>query len=1372
MKTSLLQLTTRRQARRGSALLIVLAVLVLLTTLAVGLLLRAGNEQGSAAGLRALGNTSALTDRVVNLVQAQINEATTLDATSAWASQPGAIRVFNNSGNLEKVYRLYSSGAVNPNVTDGLLLANDVPPDNWNASPAMWVDLNSPAHTREADGTTTLQFPILDPRDPTAPGTINAPSVIAPTKLKGFHLGRIPGYTTGANGTSGATDVPGATAEQPVPMPVQWLYILQDGKMVVPGSGTGGDIAVVPGATTNNPIVGRVAYWTDDECAKVNINTAAGNARGDGTYASWDTPHFGSYQDTMIFAKSQPLSKEYQRYPGHPATTNFYDILVGLGFNPGAYPSAVGTSSAFFTLLPYYNDDFGSKQGTQYTVASSQGAVGSNSPTAKSHRLYTSLSELFYDRNRTVNSATVNRNTLETGKFFLTTTSRAPEVTLFGTPRISMWPVDAQIMTAGTKTRVTAYDQVIAFCSSVGRSSGTTKYPYFFQKQNSTSPTADWTNIQRNRELYEYMFNLTRMNIPGFGGSFSSKYTFNGEWEQILTEIFDYIRCVNLRDMNFTTASNQFAPGSGGWGTGQVVPIQIERGAVSTQGLGRYFTLSEIGFLVVCTADGNGPAPTANNSAYDWRSVSNLATPQPLRNASGQQVGEDGAIGGNFPANPTLTDGALSSGQKRFQAMLLLEPHNPMMGSAALAPAFKVQVRGLNNVRFSGTSGGTANPFTADDVLVSNNGRMDGSYNLGGAAGGIRWMTGYTSGSPITNSRVSGWGAPAPSNPRLVYPFVSVPFTLNADTTGSTMSVSGTFVVEIYMPNPVSNLMASGPRTITPASDLLIQTFTITLPATNVPVPDLLQDGLSLPSSAPTKANDWWGIANRIAWVNSAAGDGTNVSRGAMIRTDGTTTGYTTADWRLPTSIKAVGLRDSAAAQNYKSDTVFTIIPFQNDTRLTAAKKSLGTAPVGAATQADLVPHEFYGTRKLAHSFTHWLANAGNRIPGYSAGRLARGVTNIAAHFLPKVPTNLPIAISEQGDWDSGWPTCADGAFANKADEGNINGTGATITTDWGTPYWGSLETQSTLGKYHSPNRIVPSAVMLGSLPTGVKENVAWRTLCFRPQINRPLDPVSGPKDYLLLDLFHMPIVDPYAISEPLSTAGKINMNYAIVPFSYITRSTGVRAVLSSEMVARVPAARGNNYKSYSTAVTTGNAPARLPINLSEVNGALRQFQERFSSGDIFRSPAEICSIYLPPDASNFGGSLYAWASDTEADAAWYNSTGDFALLGDNVRERPYAGIYPRLTTKSNTFKVYYTVQALKNPRTPGGDPTRWDETKGVVEGEFRGSTTLERFIDPENPNIRDYATDASLYTPGNANAKTLDAFYQWRIISNNAFPQ
>jgi uncharacterized protein (TIGR02600 family) len=1161
-------------------------------------------------------------------------------------------------------------------------------------------------------------------------------------------------------------------------MPVQWLYVLQDGRMVVPASGGDGNIAVVPGATLNNPIVGRIAYWTDDECSKVNINTAAGNARGDGTYASWETPRFASFQDVNYFSKALPLGREYQRYAGHPATTNLYDILTGLryesGYGLGKYPGSLGSESPFFSLLPYYSDDYGSKQGTLVTTGSERDST--LNPSAKSERLYASLSELFYQPDRATNDAnTLNRHTLETGKFFLTTSSRAPEATLFGTPRVSMWPLDVQITGGATnKPRVTAYDEVIAFCSSVGRDGSGKKYPYFFQRQLAGSMTNDWEKIPRNQQLFQYLLDLTSKDIPGFGGNFAAKYSVNHEWEQILTQVFDYIRSTNGRDTNLT-AANSFATGVEG---GRIMPLRIKRDDVVTQGLGRYHTLSEVALLVICTADGNGPDAATNGAANDWRSVSNLAASAKLKNSAGVAVGKDGTANSDFDANRTLTNGPfgsaltpLSPGEKKLQAMLLLEPSSPLMGNRGTNPYGKIRVRGLDSVSFT-TAAGTANPFPSanesKNVMVTSVGRIDDGRSIGGTLG-PRWMVSLNSLNSSygadKNFRTNGWEDQANTPAR--YPYVSNPFTVRANTTGSTMAVSGKIYIDLYLSSKDAVDYKNAPAI--DSTDMLVQTFEIELPGSSVPVPDLLQNGLIYPTTAPSKANEWWGFTNRVNWINNSAvqlsGGLPFQSNSALIRADlAPANGGAVSGWSLAGSAAKIPMRNSTDNVGFGSDTTLSLLPFQYDFRLTAAKPEVTTSTPAGAANPDFAPHEYYGQRKLAHSFTAWRSD---HMQGFAGGKLAREVT-YNPMYEPKVPSNLPQTVSTQGDWDSGWPVNPDGAYANKPDEGNLgSGTAA--------PYFQSGSVQQADAKYFSPNLIMPSAVMLGSLPTGVKENIPWRTLNFRPQKNRPLDPAGGPKDYLLLDFFHMPIVDPYAISEPLSTAGKINMNYAMVPFSYITRSTGVRAVLSSEMVARVPASRGADYK-YTTiqaasAASGPTSPARLPINLSEVNGALRQFQERFAGGDIFRSPAEICEIYLPPDASRIGGNQYHWTSDAQADAAWYDPAGDFALLGDNVRERPYATLYPRLTTKSNSFKVYYTVQALKNPRGASADPTRWDERKGVIEGEFRGSTSLERFIDPENPNLKDYATDPSLYTPGGTNTKTLDSFYQWRVVSSNAFP-
>ena len=108
---------------------------------------------------------------------------------------------------------------------------------------------------------------------------------------------------------------------------------------------------------------------------------------------------------------------------------------------------------------------------------------------------------------------------------------------------------------------------------------------------------------------------------------------------------------------------------------------------------------------------------------------------------------------------------------------------------------------------------------------------------------------------------------------------------------------------------------------------------------------------------------------------------------------------------------------------------------------------------------------------------------------------------------------------------------------------------------------------------------------MFGSLPTGVIANHPWQTLLFRPaksyfpggnnhpqgHLRRypvdgtaPYPPYTTPPDHCLLDLFWMPSVQPYPISQPFATAGKINLNYQIAPFTYIERSTGMRAVLKS----------------------------------------------------------------------------------------------------------------------------------------------------------------------------------------------------------------
>jgi hypothetical protein len=99
-------------------------------------------------------------------------------------------------------------------------------------------------------------------------------------------------------------------------------------------------------------------------------------------------------------------------------------------------------------------------------------------------------------------------------------------------------------------------------------------------------------------------------------------------------------------------------------------------------------------------------------------------------------------------------------------------------------------------------------------------------------------------------------------------------------------------------------------------------------------------------------------------------------------------------------------------------------------------------------------------------------------------------------------------------------------------------------------------------------------------------------------------------------------------------------------------------------------------------------------------------------------------------------------------------------LTGDNSRERPYATIYPRLTTKSNTYTIHVRVQSLQKNAT--SSPAVWDESTDAVTGEYRGYQTIERYVDPNNPDIPDYANPL--------NNTPLGAFYKTRILASKQF--
>jgi uncharacterized protein (TIGR02600 family) len=287
--------------------------------------------------------------------------------------------------------------------------------------------------------------------------------------------------------------------------------------------------------------------------------------------------------------------------------------------------------------------------------------------------------------------------------------------------------------------------------------------------------------------------------------------------------------------------------------------------------------------------------------------------------------------------------------------------------------------------------------------------------------------------------------------------------------------------------------------------------------------------------------------------------------------------------------------------------------------------------------------------------------------------------------------------------------------------------------------------------------------------------------------------PYTLPPDHAFLDFFTMPIVEPYAISEPFSSAGKVNMNYQIVPFTYLTRDTAVRAVLKSVRMMAIPTnnagggtvsgiAYGADTTCYKYPNASGPSDYRYTINPDEATGTLAGFQNRFNTGDIFHSASEICNLYLVPQylvnwnstsngetisATTAAGVPTTFTSSSAMASAMNTWWKNYTLTGDNVREEPYGYIYPRLTTKSNAFTVHVRVQTLKKAPTTAADPAnQFVNGQDQVTSEYRGSYILQRYLDPNSDSLVTSTGAAGTETDPNS----MVGPYKYRIVATKRF--
>jgi hypothetical protein len=1098
-------------------------------------------------------------------------------------------------------------------------------------------------------------------------------------------------------------------------MPVQWLYVLKDGTMVYPASASGSN-ATITGASAANPIVARVAYWTDDETSKVNINTAAG----------------GEYWGPLVQKNLRQLTNsywiparwEYQRYPGHPARTDLQAVFPDL------------TRQQIWSLIPRVSDNGA-------TAVSAMTTQPSSVP-VDSDRLLASVGEGRFSATNSGGNRTDFTNNwsdrIERNKFLITASSRAPEITLYGTPRVSIWPIPTN---TSTNFRTTL-DNLFAFCSTIQKTTNAanpvtpTNRPYYFVHSTASNVAGDVSNAT-NAAMFTYLDSLSGCsNIPGIGiMSLASKYTPAGR-DQLVTQFYDYVRNVNKHDDQLrypdgvTTApgfdwSWMFSP------QGQLVPAvkRVTATGKTNYGFGRLPTVNQVALHFITTADGadtNSANPKnrslwadTNSSSYvplatNQVCVMAIAYIEPAMVGAGFPYSNLGDDKLNLPFNVSGLDQLTLEGQPLgFPALAQLHiagwpsgSPNVMLGrSGGILKYLSFFVR-QEFCKLPEARGGFTN---ADTITINYNARRSGSITTISGRGKITDTVNGTNNVP-TSKPFGSLGTNALGSTvdlRGSYPLVSDPVRI---TKGSTMSLgSANIGVQIVLSGNTNSVA-------------------IPVPGGSIPAPAL-----------PPSTN---------AWVFSPEG------------WDGTSSGRFPGPSPSSNYLNAVGWETNLFLPAY--DSVYAVATAHGDYRISMVRSNSPNnwAPVPVNPSAPNFRHRLFsgapsqwvpGANYPDKAFELLTASNGNVRPGvpYKADLDALGFSGPLTY----------------GDFDNGVPSGPDGAFINSPDEATAWGLGWTETYD------GSALDKTSI--FTTPNRKIASPIAFGSLPSAAVQDRPWQNLLFRPApgVNHPgkagfrIDGTTltgAPPDYAWLDFFWMPVVEPWAISETFSTAGKINMNYQIAPFSYIRRTTGVQAVLKSGGVTAISSSAsgytGGNYiksddKSLADSRSSGAPPkindqSPFPVNMPET---LKGFDDRLSNNAaLFRTASEICELPIVPVAS---GATYT--SMTNATGNWW---ADWQYTGDNTKEATYNDIYPRLTTKSNTYTVHYRVQMLK--KLPSGDQSTWDESKDKVASELRGSTLIERFLDP-NATYPDYATAFST-------SASLETYYRFRVLQRSQF--
>jgi len=1401
-------------------LVFVLAALALISFLALAVLTLIRSEDRGSRTAADLTELRLMAEMPEKMVISQIRRATRgLGTRYTWTSQPGMIRVFGNdaqNGNrpqAEEMFKLYSAQTMTlPGGSDPLKDGQDFL--QWTSQPGVFTDLNEPVRVlpvREQGkiqryDQPTFVFPILDP-------------------------GAIDLYD-GFKAITGTYDL---NPQNPkMPLPVAWLYVLKNGKIASAMPGGEGKVRVAD-ATEDNPIIGRIAFWTDDESCKLNLNTAT-------EPAPWEAPHTRTTTDEA-YAQTIPAKGEFYRMSGHPAYTSLAPVLRKFGRPAGDTTPAVrephdtlgrnewweGHLLAYHRLLPRTFDIDKSDKGSKGSKGGTNTEGTSEAVPLKQERFFSTVDEFFFntklidDDQRTANGQLgveqrFTQDDVRKSRFFLTTHSRAPELNPFNRPKISLWPVQKE---EGARNTL---DEAFVQAAKLGNDI------YYFQRARkwtsidpgSSQEQDEDMNDTRNEALFGYMLDLSERDIPGFGGRFadpnnvaSGKYSPESR-DQLLTSMFDMIRWgVNPSSPNTQDYGTQYSylpsglgpfshDGIAGW---SAVPMRHESYSPNseteangsrkfTKGFGRFPTVTEMIMVLIAT------------------------------DASGED--QDGT--------------GFADVTKQVQAFIILKPFNPSPGTPAFDPAVWYQVRWLsdwtydsqslfatNTQRLNRAALAQASVFPDSPVPLGGN-----QSALSGIASQFQW---YDYDTDKVGPKLLQIGSPKPEQ---CFELYSATIDLDA-TKGSEASNSRLK----FKAGKTEVLLYPGWSVASPAVGEEIQKLTFEFPDIEVDLPVPLME---------MAHRDLGSLEKRFVFSAEPLASGSFrmplIRPGDVVRSVQLAAGTTSAskgDARL------VAARLNPPATNFLPHADF----FKPDVRQAHGLRD------GAFLSEQFVELPVGKTKSAEARVASTLETAMPLV-----GRSQSTNSSINVPLIPD-PRSVPLTVVQNpkppdgppqalafnaderpGDFDTGPGIIEDGPYIGKPDFNNSVNQSAISSVSTPPDNGGYFQRGGRFledeGATWMPWRQASSAFIFGSLPTGVygtgfsSAARPWQTLLLCPNppsrttapgsepkwsntnsIEKDHFGFSSPRDHLWLEFFHLPLVDlPLPDNEPkpeatgfgdaVSTEGKVNMNYQMMPFTWIKRATAMHGALHGVRLTAIPSTAvafvnkdgqriDNLLEHYKIPPpppnSTPGTPDILPSNLQfryEVNAGatLEAFDEqRFTNGDVFRSPSEICDMWLVPkriqgqeakygghdvkpaeppgnnrQPSDYGSQLIGdykemldwWEGPDKADP-----TDGFEATGDNLREAPYAQLYPRLCTKSNVFTVHYRVQLLKKSRST--KPGEWDETRDTVAAEHRGQTTLERYLDLNKKTIPDFATTIN-------EGEALDDYYNIRVVNRRDF--